>query len=264
MQNAQHHHAIEAAARPVQQGERFGIAPSDCRSWPGRIRDQRKDRQAGRPGLSPVTVRRGNVGVPGDDARAHAGGNTRVLTGIAADIEHRTGSQQLHGSVDKFLLLLPLLVAVVVGACLVPAPSRIASFGFQRMQRFAEASEVALQNFGRDFRVLLQLGRRLRLRACGSQAGREASPANEEAHSSVRNSIDRGTGPLAHSRRGDSGLPPGASPGTCSPPGATKRCAQTGHRQATAGLPDRDARSRANPQKPGESPRRGCLMGSHL
>ena len=82
------------------------------------------------------------------------------MTGIAADIEHGIGPQQMHGSADKLLLLLPILAAVVAGVCLVLAPSRIASGWFQGMQRSAEGSQVSLENRGGNLRLLLEFRRR--------------------------------------------------------------------------------------------------------
>ena len=101
MKDTQHHDAIETMARSLQQSEGLGIAPSDSRGWPGHIRDQGKDWKARSSSLSPITIRGGDVGVPGNHACARAGCYTRVLPGIAANIEHRLGAQQLHGSLEN-------------------------------------------------------------------------------------------------------------------------------------------------------------------
>ena len=82
------------------------------------------------------------------------------MTGVAADIEHRTWPQRLHGPVDKRLLLLPFLVAIVIGGDLVLAPARTAPLWLQGMQFSTEASKIPLQNRRCDFRLLLQLRRR--------------------------------------------------------------------------------------------------------
>src|ERR1700691_2506907 len=66
----------------------------------------------------------------------------------------------MHGPADKLLLLLPLLIAVVVGGHLVFAPSRSAGFWFERVQRFPEGSQGSLERGDSDFRLLLQLRRR--------------------------------------------------------------------------------------------------------
>src|SRR5580704_16862433 len=184
MENPQHHGAIETLAGALQQIERLGVAPTDRGSGPGHICDQGENRQAAVPGLSPVAIRRGSIGVPGNYASTRAGSNTRVLAGVGADVEHRFGAQQLQGAVYEFLLAPPFVFAVMIGNGVVFAPTRIASFRLQRAQGIPKVSEVSLQNRNCDFRLLLQSGRCSRatlarfqkVRKCNERTKRSTPP----------------------------------------------------------------------------------------
>ena len=99
-------------------------------------------------------------GIPSHDTGTRGGGNPRILAGVAADIQHGCGPQRLQGAIDKGLLLLPLLFAVVVGGGGVVAPFGIALFGFERAESFAEAAEITGEDVGRHFGLQFELARR--------------------------------------------------------------------------------------------------------
>ena len=84
------------------------------------------------------------------------------MAGIATNIEHRLGAQQLHSVLDEFLLAQAFPFTVVIEADLVSTPARIAFAGLERMQGFCKFLEVAVQNRGCDLRRLLQARRRRR------------------------------------------------------------------------------------------------------